>query len=65
MDLRDPKRLDFLGYVTAHELAHQYWFHQVMPADVQGAEVLTETLSQYSALMVMKHRYGRIRSGSS
>ncbi len=58
MDLRDPKRLDFLGYVTAHELAHQYWFHQVMPADVQGAEVLTETLSQYSALMVMKHRYG-------
>jgi ABC-2 type transport system permease protein len=58
MDFRDPKRLDFLGYVTAHELAHQYWFHQVMPADVQGAEVLTETLSQYSALMVMKHRYG-------
>lgn len=58
MDLRDPKGLDFLGYVTAHELAHQYWFHQVMPADVQGAEVLTETLSQYSAMMVMKHRYG-------
>jgi len=29
-----------------------------MPGDVQGAEVLTETLSQYSALMVMKHRYG-------
>jgi hypothetical protein len=58
MDFRDPKKLDFLGYVTAHELAHQYWFHQVMPADVQGAEVITETLSQYSALMVMKHRYG-------
>jgi len=58
MDFRDPKRLDFLAYVTAHELAHQYWFHQVMPGDVQGAEVLTETLSQYSALMVMKHRYG-------
>jgi aminopeptidase N len=58
MDFRDPQRLDFLGYVTAHELAHQYWFHQVMPADVQGAEVITESLSQYSALMVMKHRYG-------
>jgi aminopeptidase N len=58
MDFRDPKRIDFLSYVTAHELAHQYWFHQVMPADVQGAEVLTETLSQYSAMMVMKHRYG-------
>jgi ABC-2 type transport system permease protein len=58
MNLQNPKTLDFLGYVTAHELAHQWWFHQVMPADVQGAEVLTETLSQYSALMVMKHRYG-------
>jgi hypothetical protein len=58
MDLSNPKTLDFLGYVTAHELAHQWWFHQLMPADVQGAEVLTETLSQYSALMVMKHRYG-------
>lgn len=58
MDLTDPKRLDFLSYVASHELAHQYWFHQLMPADMQGAEVLTEGLAQYSALMVMKHRYG-------
>ncbi|MBX7482934.1 ABC transporter permease/M1 family aminopeptidase [Qipengyuania qiaonensis] len=58
MDLSDPKRLDFLSYVTAHELAHQYWFHQVMPADMEGAEVLTESLAQYSALMVMKKRFG-------
>lgn len=58
MDLSDPNQLDFLAYVTAHELAHQYWFHQIMPADMQGAEVLTEGLAQYSALMIMKHRYG-------
>lgn len=58
MDLSDPRRLDFLSYVTSHELAHQYWFHQLMPADMQGAELLTEGLAQYSALMVMKHRYG-------
>jgi ABC-2 type transport system permease protein len=58
MDLSDPKRLDFISYLTAHELAHQYWFHQVMPADMEGAEVLTEGLAQYSALMVMKQRYG-------
>ena len=58
MDLRDPKQLDFVSYLTAHELAHQYWFHQVMPADMQGAEVITEGLAQYSALMVMKQRYG-------
>lgn len=58
MNLSDPRRLDFLSYVASHELAHQYWFHQLMPADMQGAEVLTEGLAQYSALMVMKRRYG-------
>ncbi|TGN55826.1 aminopeptidase [Paracoccus liaowanqingii] len=58
MDLSDPGRLDFVSYLTAHELAHQYWFHQLMPADMEGAELLTEGLAQYSALMVMKQRYG-------
>ena len=58
MNLSDPKQLDFVSYLTAHELAHQYWFHQLMPADMEGAEVLTEGLAQYSALMVMKQRYG-------
>ncbi|MBW8296320.1 M1 family aminopeptidase [Sphingopyxis sp.] len=58
MDLSDPRRLDFLSYLASHELAHQYWFHQLMPADMQGAELLTEGLAQYSALMVMKRRYG-------
>jgi hypothetical protein len=58
MDLRDPKRIDFISYVTAHELGHQYWFHQIMPADMEGSTILVESLAQYSALMVMKHRYG-------
>jgi ABC-2 type transport system permease protein len=58
MDLSDPGQLDFVSYLTAHELAHQYWFHQLMPADMEGAELLTEGLAQYSALMVMKQRYG-------
>jgi ABC-2 type transport system permease protein len=57
-DFRNPKHVDYLAFVTAHEFAHQYWFHQVMPADVEGAEVLTETPSQYAGLMVMKQRYG-------
>ena len=58
MDMRDPKRADYLSFITAHELGHQYWFHQVMPADMEGASVLTESLAQYSALMIMKHRDG-------
>jgi aminopeptidase N len=40
-------------------MAHQYWAHQVMSANMQGATVLTETFAQYSALMVMEKEYGR------
>ncbi len=58
-DLRDKPDIDSVFYVTAHEVAHQWWAHQVIGADVQGATVLSESLAQYSALMVMEHEYGR------
>jgi hypothetical protein len=57
-DFRDPDSIDYATYVAAHELGHQYWAHQLVPADRQGSTLMTETLAQYSALMVMKHRYG-------
>lgn len=57
-DNSDPERIDYVTYITAHEFAHQYWAHQVMGAEMQGATMLTETLAQYSALMVMKKFYG-------
>jgi aminopeptidase N len=44
--------------VTAHEVAHQWWAHQVIGANVQGATMMSETLAQYSALMVMKRKFG-------
>ena len=53
-----PDKIDFATYVTAHEMAHQWWAHQVIGADMQGATVLSETLSQYSALLVMEQIYG-------
>jgi hypothetical protein len=54
----DPDDIDYPYYVTAHELAHQWWGHQVPGANVQGESMLVETLAQYSALMVMKRKYG-------
>jgi len=54
----DPEKIDFTTYVVAHEMAHQYWAHQVIGADMQGGTITSETLAQYSALMVMKHLYG-------
>jgi hypothetical protein len=58
IDARDSSRVDGITYVTAHETGHQWWAHQVIGADMQGQTVLSETLAQYSALMVMERMYG-------
>jgi ABC-type transport system involved in multi-copper enzyme maturation permease subunit len=58
-DLRDKDDIDYVYYVTAHEVAHQWWGHQVAGARVQGETMLVESLAQYSALMVMEKEYGR------
>ncbi len=58
VDARDSTRVDGITYVTAHEVGHQWWAHQVIGADMQGQTVLSETLAQYSALMVMERMYG-------
>ncbi len=52
-----PGKIDYAFYVTCHETAHQWWGHQVESADVQGGTLLIESLSQYSALMVMQKTY--------
>jgi aminopeptidase N len=57
--LGDHGDIDYPFYVTAHEVAHQWWAHQVIGADAQGATMLSETLAQYSALMVMERQYGQ------
>jgi ABC-2 type transport system permease protein len=58
-DLREPDDIDYVFYVTAHEVAHQWWAHQVIGGNVKGGTMLVETMAQYSALMVMEKEYGR------
>lgn len=57
--LTDPTKIDMVTYVTAHEIAHQWWGHQVVSGDQQGATMLIESFAQYSALLVMEKMYGR------
>lgn len=61
IDLRDVKKedIDQVYYVTAHEMGHQYWAHQVAGANMQGSEMFSEGFAQYSALMVMEKEYGK------
>ena len=54
-----PTDIDFTYFVTAHELGHQWWAHQLVGADVEGSNMMSESLAEYSALQVMAHKYGR------
>ena len=54
----DPDAIDTVTFVTAHEVAHQWWAHQIIGADKQGSTLLSETFSQYSAMLVMERLYG-------
>ena len=58
VDQKSPDDIHYPLYITAHEISHQWWAHQVIGGRVQGVSFLDETLAQYSALMVMKHRFG-------
>ena len=58
-NLNHPDDIDMVYYVVGHEMGHQWWAHQVVGADMQGATLLSESLAQYSALMVMEKEYGR------
>ena len=51
--------VDLTYFVTAHELDHQWWAHQLIGAQVQGSNMMSETLAQYSAYMVMQQKYGK------
>ncbi len=50
--------LDMVFYITAHELAHQWWGHQLVGSLTEGSNMMSETLAQYSALMIMEKEYG-------
>ena len=55
----DPEKdIDRTYFVTAHELAHQWWGHQLIGGAVAGSNMMSESLAEYSALRVADHKYG-------
>jgi ABC-type transport system involved in multi-copper enzyme maturation permease subunit len=58
VDPESRKDIDYPYYITAHEVGHQWWAHQLIGAGSRGATVLSESLAEYTALMTMKRSFG-------
>ena len=43
-------KIDFMTYVTAHELGHQWFGHQIVPANTKGFNVLSEGLTENASM---------------
>ncbi|MBT7816985.1 MAG: hypothetical protein HN566_09645, partial [Polaribacter sp.] len=61
VDDEDDDGVDYPFAVTAHEVAHQWWAHQVIGADVLGATMLSESMSEYVSLKVLEHEHGKAK----
>ena len=60
----DPNKVeegyhDLSFYVVAHELTHQWWGNQVMPANALGAWMVTESVTEYVTARVYEATYGK------
>lgn len=54
-NLEDENDNNIIDAVVAHEMAHQWWAHQVVGANMQGGTMMSESFAEYSSLMTMKH----------
>ena len=55
---KDGEKVDLMTYVTLHELGHQYYGHQILPAQVKGFNVLSESLSENAAITALQDQMG-------
>lgn len=54
IDADAPGRVDLLAKRVAHEVAHQWWGHQLDPAAGPGSTALVESLARHTELRVLK-----------
>jgi ABC-2 type transport system permease protein len=56
--VKNPDDIDETYFVVAHELAHQWWGHQLIGSQTEGSNMMSESLAEYSALRVAEKKYG-------
>jgi len=64
VDDADENGIDYPFAVAAHEVSHQWWAHQVIGANVLGATMLTESISDYIRLKALEQKYGTAKMHS-
>lgn len=62
LNLSQGEDHDIINELVGHELSHQWWGNaQLKPDYREGSGVLTETLAQYTQLMLYKNTYGKAK----
>ncbi|WP_157498621.1 M1 family aminopeptidase [Flavobacterium sp. F52] len=58
-NLNNRDKEDVINQLTAHELSHEWWGNaQISPEQKEGSWILTETLAQYTELMLYEKEHG-------
>ncbi|CAM4259024.1 ABC transporter permease/M1 family aminopeptidase [Flavobacterium terrigena] len=62
LNLSEGEGQDVINELAGHELSHEWWGNaQLRPDYREGSGVLTETLAQYTQLMLYKKEYGNTK----
>jgi len=57
-DPDDNESLDLASYVTMHEIGHQWFAHQIVPANTKGFNILSEGLTENAAMTAYEKKFG-------
>lgn len=58
VDERDPEAFELVAKRTIHEVAHQWWGHQLSTQSVSGGQIFVEGFAKYTEGVVMEKHYG-------
>ncbi|MEQ9308606.1 MAG: M1 family aminopeptidase [Balneolaceae bacterium] len=58
VDERKPEAFELVAKRTIHEVAHQWWGHQLSTQSVSGGQIFVEGFAKYTEAVVMEQHYG-------
>ena len=58
VDERDPEAFNLVAKRTIHEVAHQWWGHQLSTQSVSGGQIFVEGFAKYTEGVVIEKHYG-------